>query len=157
MADLGPTTKSPRVFNPHPCLPANTWLIFNPHPCLTRKPVAHVKPRPPPVPYRKPVAPEQPPPVPPHPRPQSQYSPPPFVKPQKIETLHQPRPSYTQRPPMWLQGSLGQSQPRSATPRFGLHPGPSSGKLLERIDQQIKLATRAYVRELLTTPMDDLD
>jgi hypothetical protein len=37
-------------------------------------------------------------------------------------------------------------------------PRPSSRReLLERFDQLIKLASRAYGRELLTTHMDDLD
>jgi len=34
---------------------------------------------------------------------------------------------------------------------------PPRRELLERFDEQIKLSARAHVRELLTTPMNDLD
>ena len=73
--------------------------------------------------------------------------------PPQPQIQHQPVAS-SRLPPPLTTVRMPASGPRPATPY------PSSTlprELLERVDQRIELADRAYVRELLTTPMDNLD
>ena len=112
------------------------------------------KPLPPLPPPQQPVRPLQPPGV-VHPPPKFLYeSPPTLFQPPSLAFLPQSPSSVHQSQ------RLQQPVPQSAEPywKLSLYPHmPVQRELLERVDKRIKLAARAYVRELLTTPMDDLD
>jgi hypothetical protein len=73
-------------------------------------------------------------------------------------SYNQPTPQHSQplRPPGTLSYNLNQPPPPTRR-LFVESPSIVERELLEHIDQRIKLAARAYVRELLMAPMDDLD
>ena len=147
------------------CSSFNLLCRFGPAGVNLNKPLPPLPARPrPPIGPRPPPSPSRPRPLPAHP-------------PQSLPSLQHPQPKPVLRPPSFMNQrppyvyqspSLAVIQTQRLQPHWAqsaapywkqpLYPHMSvQRELLERVDQRIKLAARAYVRELLQTPMDDLD
>ena len=140
-----------RALSPHLHPPSPPSLL--PRDPSTRLPHSEPPPTPPlqntlssspPHPHLVPLPPSPPPP-PPHP-PTPPPTPPPLPP-----LLYHPKPSYAYPP------SFGHLSENRLPPDHSHLTEEGFSLLSERADQRIKLAARAYVRKLLTTPMDVLD